>query len=158
MGRMNTARPQAPDRPNTDGPPQYLHEEIAALAVEQGLDVFVFATEGRLIGASPGCYAQTIEQIAATSSGLVNGARGYGDRTQVGSVERLVTRYAENALILLSINEAIWAGCVTEVDRVIETARVLSLFAERIASLVPSRVGLSLPAVALAEAGNEARR
>lgn len=158
MGLMNKARPQAPNRPSTDDPYQFLHEEIAALAIEQGLDVFVFAAEGRLIGASLGCHTQTIEQIAASSSGLVNGARGYGDRAQIGGVERLVTRYAGGALVLLPVNEVIWAGCLAELGRVSDTAHTLSLFTERIMSLVPSEVGLSLPAVALADAGNGARR
>ncbi|GAA0979382.1 hypothetical protein GCM10009551_019200 [Nocardiopsis tropica] len=76
--------------------------------------MFVFATEGRLIGASPGYYAQMVEQIAATSSGLVDGARGYGDHIRVGGVEHLVTRCGEGALVLLPVNEVIWAGCVTE--------------------------------------------
>ncbi|MEU0240921.1 hypothetical protein ABZ234_24855 [Nocardiopsis sp. NPDC006198] len=80
--------------------------------------MFVFATEGRLIGAGPGYYAQMVEQIAATSSGLVDGARGYGDHIRVGGVEHLVTRCGEGALVLLPVSEVIRAGCVTEGSRV----------------------------------------
>lgn len=151
---MNTVHPQAPEQPDLDcHPSQHLREQIEDLA-EAGIDVFVFASEGRLLDASAGCTTQAIEQIAAISSALVNGARGYGDRTQGGGVERLVSRYSDGALVLLPINEVVWAGCLTDHDSVSTTAHALSLFTERVAAFVPDEVGLSLPAVALSAAGN----
>lgn len=149
---MNAAHSQ-PEQPSPDGSSHLLREQIEELT-EAGLDLFVFASEGRLLDASAGCATQPIEQIAAVSSALVNGARGYGNRTRGGGVERLVARYSDGALVLLPINEVVWAGCLTDHDSVSTTAHTLSLFTERVAAFVPDEVGLSLPAVALSAAGN----
>ncbi len=119
--------------------------------------MFVFAIDGRLLDTSPGCPA-TIEQVAATSSGVVNLSRGYASRGDRGGVERLVTRYEKGVLILLPVNEAVWAGCLTDRNRVKNTAHTLALFTERAAPLAPREVGLNLPAVALSATGNEVRR
>ena len=152
---MNAAHSQ-PEQPSPDGSSHLLREQIEELT-EAGLDLFVFASEGRLLDASAGCATQPIEQIAAVSSALVNGARGYGNRTRGGGVERLVARYSDGALVLLPINEVVWAGCLTDHDSVSTTAHTLSLFTKRVAKFVPHEVGLSMPAVALSAAGNGGR-
>lgn len=152
---MNVAHSQS-EQPSPDGSSPLLREQIEEPA-KAGLDVFVLASEGRLLDASTGCETQPIEQITAVSSALVNYSRGYGNRTQGAGVERLVFRYSDGALALLPTNEVVGAGRLADRDSVSTTAHTLSLSTERVARFVPHKVGLSLPTVAPATAGNGGR-
>ncbi|MFD6097577.1 hypothetical protein ACFVWN_06525 [Nocardiopsis flavescens] len=157
---MSTAHSQAPDHPVIDDTLRCLHDEILALADSRGVDVFVFANEGRLLDASPAYSGQPVEQIAAVCATVVTGSHrcarlGRPDETDAAS--RIVLRYRTASVVLLPITGEIWAGCVSDTAHVTRAAHGLALFTEKAAPLVPETVGWTLPAMRVPVPGGEGR-
>lgn len=150
-GGMDTIDPRdtAPvGSPTGDDPAAAVHEQILALHAEHGFDVVIFTNDGRVVDASPALSREVIERCGATGYGLKNLSRAYAEmglnKDVPLTVERVVVRFEDGALVLLSATDDMWVAGAVPKQGLSDAGSILARFADRIAPLLPAGTATAL--------------
>jgi predicted regulator of Ras-like GTPase activity (Roadblock/LC7/MglB family) len=120
-----------------------LHRDVEEFAKDVG-DVFVFATDGRVIDKSRGIPVEVAEAAAARFSGLVNYSRRYASLVNYEGTDGALIGYGTGYLILLPISDVVWVGTFADHSRLSNTTHRTALFTDRVRHLVPQKITLGM--------------
>jgi predicted regulator of Ras-like GTPase activity (Roadblock/LC7/MglB family) len=144
---MNSSQPRQPWGVDEDTQAasllEALHHDVEEFTKDVG-DVFVFATDGRVIDKSRGIPVEVAEAAAARFSGLVNYSRRYASLVNHEEMDGALIGYGTGYLILLPISDVVWAGTFADHSRLGDTTHRAALFTDRVRHLVPQRITLGM--------------
>ncbi|MFY7069418.1 hypothetical protein ACOQFV_26470 [Nocardiopsis changdeensis] len=131
-----------------DDPAATVHEQIRTLHTDHGFDVVIFASDGRVVDASPALSREAIERCGAIGYALKNLSRAYAEmglkKDVPLTVERLVVRFNDGALVLLPATDDMWVAGVVPKRGLSDAGSVLARFADRVAPLLPAGTDTAL--------------